>query len=302
MRLRYKIMICAAALDAVIVFVAALGSSSGNRLDPPTVSRGQPQEEHESHASKHHADSDGNQSHTSTAPSIESDKPIIHYWVSTEPKQESEWYTTPEGWTAAFTGGLFIATFGLWIFTGLLWNATRKAVLDGNEAIKLARDEFIVTHRPRIRVRDIKFDEFYESNDLSIYLSHDDDFMINIEIVNIGESAAKIAAIRYVAAFTKKGKRFFMSYKLLYETEIAKDAIISIGESNLVILPCKAKMASIGFGMMAPRQFPNEWDLVFAGEILYEDRSGIKRLTGFCREYSDGRFKRDPENPYEYED
>ena len=40
----------------------------------------------------------------------------------------------PDWWVAIFTGLLFIATFGLWIFTALLWWTTRKAVADGQKS------------------------------------------------------------------------------------------------------------------------------------------------------------------------
>ena len=41
--------------------------------------------------------------------------------------------------TAIFTGLLFFATFGLWIFTALLWNSTRRAVRDGQAAVVAAQ-------------------------------------------------------------------------------------------------------------------------------------------------------------------
>lgn len=41
---------------------------------------------------------------------------------------------------AGFTGALFAATAGLWIFTALLWRTTRRAVIDGEKAIKVATD------------------------------------------------------------------------------------------------------------------------------------------------------------------
>jgi hypothetical protein len=44
-------------------------------------------------------------------------------------------------WTLAFaTSGLFLATTGLWFFTYLLWTSTRRAVVDGEKAINVARE------------------------------------------------------------------------------------------------------------------------------------------------------------------
>lgn len=42
-------------------------------------------------------------------------------------------------WLAAFTGCLFVSTTGLWIFTGLLWRSTKRAVEGEAEAIKIAK-------------------------------------------------------------------------------------------------------------------------------------------------------------------
>jgi hypothetical protein len=51
---------------------------------------------------------------------------------------EEHWYGVPDWWTAGFTGALFVATTGLWVFTGFLWWTTRRAVRDGAASIKAA--------------------------------------------------------------------------------------------------------------------------------------------------------------------
>jgi hypothetical protein len=60
--------------------------------------------------------------------------------VGDKTRAESQWYASPDWWTAGFTGALFIATTGLWIFTALLWRTTRQAVIDGEQAIKAAAE------------------------------------------------------------------------------------------------------------------------------------------------------------------
>jgi len=48
-----------------------------------------------------------------------------------------------------------IATIVIAIFTCCLWFSTRKLWKTTNESVKLGRDEFIATHRPKLRVHSV---------------------------------------------------------------------------------------------------------------------------------------------------
>lgn len=52
-------------------------------------------------------------------------------------QQEGNW-NSPEGWTAIFTGGLFVATLLLWFFTALMWLTTRRVANEGKVSIEAA--------------------------------------------------------------------------------------------------------------------------------------------------------------------
>src|ERR1700750_2803800 len=50
----------------------------------------------------------------------------------------------PEGWTALFTCALFVSTVGLWQVTG--------------QSVRLARNEFLSSQRPRVYVHSVEID------------------------------------------------------------------------------------------------------------------------------------------------
>jgi hypothetical protein len=79
--------------------------------------------------------------HTIAAqPSIASDDAgYDHRPTSPNSEEASDWYTKPDWWIAGFTAALFFATTGLWVFTWLLWQSTRRAVIDGEKALNVAQ-------------------------------------------------------------------------------------------------------------------------------------------------------------------
>ena len=99
--------------------------------DPPGPSGGNTQGEHKAAPAEKHGDSNYT---INTAPNA----PILvkiqhtqeHGPVSAKTESERSWYATPDWWVAGFTGLLFGATAGLWIFTALLWGTTKQAVTD----------------------------------------------------------------------------------------------------------------------------------------------------------------------------
>lgn len=56
---------------------------------------------------------------------------------------DPEWVTKPDWWTAVFTCLLFIATSGLWIFTGFMWAATKRAA----DAARVSADALPIVER-----------------------------------------------------------------------------------------------------------------------------------------------------------
>lgn len=58
--------------------------------------------------------------------------------VAPKTENKSYWYANPDWWVAWFTGLLFLATAGLWWFTALMWNETRKLGKDSVKASEAA--------------------------------------------------------------------------------------------------------------------------------------------------------------------
>jgi predicted carbohydrate-binding protein with CBM5 and CBM33 domain len=63
---------------------------------------------------------------------------VQHVESRVESAEQGEWFYKADWWVAICTFLLFVATSGLWLFTGLLWRETRRAVVGGEEAAKAA--------------------------------------------------------------------------------------------------------------------------------------------------------------------
>ena len=107
---------------------------------PPPPGRGYAQTEQQSASSNEHHNGDDDKRVAQYTPFvvINLNNSTVHDEVGTKANEESGWYTRPDWWVAFFTGMLFLATVGLWIFTALLWRTTRRAVVDGEKAILVA--------------------------------------------------------------------------------------------------------------------------------------------------------------------
>jgi hypothetical protein len=79
------------------------------------------------------------------------------------------------------------ATVFIALFTFTLWWSTRGMLQATNETIRLARDEFISTHRPKMIVRQFQLDPFKPDTVLSSSCS----------VINVGSTEG---ILRYVAA------------------------------------------------------------------------------------------------------
>ena len=135
-------------------------------------------------------------------------------------------------------------------FTKTLANVTGKSV-------DLARDEFISTHRPRLRVRGIQTDAPH----ISTY----------IKVVNVGETTATITGVTAVLARKQGSKWLPQGPDLSKPTPLLApaEAVVKAGEER-------------GFGFF-PNGVPNgDAPLFFVGLIKYVDALGTERTTGFA--------------------
>jgi len=106
----------------------------------------------------------------------------------TLPNGSPAWYADPDWWVAGFTAALFVATTGLWAFTGMLWWSTRRAVIEGQRGVQAATlqaQAAINSERPFVYVNNI---ELVHRSDDTIYFV--------IEFRNYGKTPAFIMDIK----------------------------------------------------------------------------------------------------------
>jgi hypothetical protein len=155
---------------------------------------------------------------------------------------------------------IFIAAFTatLWVSTHLLWKA-------GRDQIKLAREEFIATHRPRVIVRFIQ-GPFHENG---VY-----DEFVWVTIANIGETKATI--IELGCDLARRTDRNAWVYPGL---QAAPKPISPIFLESGARHTFKVR-AHIPEAMIFTHA---DYELCVVGCIRYKDDNGRRLETGFLR-------------------
>lgn len=190
-----------------------------------------------------------------------------------------------EGFSLVFTTA---ATVVMAIFTVSLSKSTKKMWRTTRNQLKLASDEFVTTHRPRIVVA--TFDA---------KIIADESIEISFICINAGETTAVLK--RRIWSFCigethhKKGRR-------------GEDIFLPInlvpGERHVftTLFPIKGDAEILAFSMA--RLGNGGQKIFFKGSIPYEDKSGIYRETGFCRFYDPDTERwckvDDPDYEYSY--
>jgi len=183
-----------------------------------------------------------------------------------------------------------IATIFIAAFTIVLAIVTRRQGLLTREAIKLARDEFNATHRPKLRVRRMR--------------PHPTDCTpvgVQYAMVNVGETTAIIKRHELTATI------YLTTLCTQPDDSEAKQTPQSItldcpqlegGESRLFYFSTNIdSQYGLGWGMANS-------NLKIRGIVEYEDGVWIKRRTGFLRTYDVtlGCFRKSGDAEEEYED
>jgi hypothetical protein len=244
--------------------------------------------------------------------------------------------------TALFTIVLSISTIGLWTATNKLYDAGERqlklievnaaeqsrttqeslkiagqqtAILGAQTDIALkqkeiARQAFIVTHRPRLRVRHVSIKD--ESAHIGLplfFFNQGDKIEGGLVVVNVGGSNAIVINTRYRIYFSKDGLPAAVPYdgdgfrtNLLFPEQV-----LTVGEScatpiaDVIIMDNPALPPEAGLELRAFER--GNWKIYVMGQIKYRDESGVERFMGFCREGGkDGRFRPVDDIDYEYED
>ena len=194
---------------------------------------------------------------------------------------ESFWHKTRCDPVSAFT-------FVLAAFTVILAGATLGLLNTGNRQTRLAREEFLASHRPRLVLRRVMFDE-----ETVAFPAERPRFMV--EIANVGDSEAVISrlAIRMLPLVDLAGAPWRMRRELeLVDPQFNQfnDVRIPNGGSHAIIVQQDERVnAAIelertflrGQGSMTN---PHVHTLYCLGYVEYRDSTGKSpRRTGFIR-------------------
>ena len=197
----------------------------------------------------------------------------------TEEISGAEW--TAEERIADFTFWLTAFTFVLGVGTLFLWWETRKSG-------RLAREEFIATHRPRIAVRFIQEWSRDEGHD-----------SVNVVIVNTGETTATVEGIGSDLARRNRKTLDWVAPGLrasVANSEPIEPFKLAGGEAHSWNVAARTRWGlADAFG---------DVELCAVGQIFYRDDNGVMRETGFFRIYDEAakRFIPSSYSEDEYQD
>jgi hypothetical protein len=192
---------------------------------------------------------------------------------------KSFWEKVTSDPIAMFNLILAFSTVGLWVATISMSRA-------GNNQIKLAREEFIATHRPKIRIHAVEIK----------HREVDDKVFIGASILafNVGESVAKNVEVR---------GQIFMGPRFALDVQ---RPIVKAFPEVLSGQKLRADIDSDCQVSTAVAGRRNGIICYYLGWIAYWDEAGNRRETGFCLQPESGAnggrwvSANQPEHEYEY--
>ena len=205
----------------------------------------------------------------------------------------SEFFESYNGAITAF------ATFVIACFTATLWFVTYKQSRLTQQSIDISRAEFIVTHRPRLRIRRIwpvGKTTFLNNTGTNI----------RIIVANIREAEARVTQLTTNMVFERdKTRRGFFQADTTTSQYGDKPIVVMRGKQAIIDATATLDINPIIYDHNARGR---QYEAIAIGVVEYEDALGGKYLTGFSRLYDpdSNRFqvvpKDDPEADREYED
>lgn len=200
-------------------------------------------------------------------------------------------YTSSEWWLVYITGALVAATLGLMCYTARLWRETQ-------ESIKLARAEFLSTHRPKIIVRAIYRDDAPNNEQQPAP-------QVTFSIANVGSTPATIFEI----SATVMSIDWDLCARPAYAPSAKHNTVIHIGNPLPITIPIQDDVAAqqdmaSGFYQGNSAFDTSKESICCFGYILYRD--SIERIyrTAFLRRYnpSTSHWDKVDDPDYEYQD
>lgn len=234
---------------------------------------------------------------------------------STEHAEQANDYASSEWWLVWVTLILAVITAILACYTAKLWGATKTLAEDARntadrqagdtqeslfmarDSIRLAREEFISTHRPKLIVRRIAINI---SNDI---------LEIEFVIANIGATSADIMEVS--TNLLLPDTRYFLPaippYGASLDLPITLESGASVTHAHRATVDETTRFHFLsGYSPDEPADFVHgSVPMIFFGFIAYKDQTIIRRReTAFLRTYdfTSKRFTTVNDPDYEYQD
>jgi hypothetical protein len=193
------------------------------------------------------------------------------------------------------------ATIAIAIFTYFLVKVTGTQARLTREGLDLARQEFIATHRPRVVARWFEIEQPIEGEVVKGHFT----------IVNTGITPAFVTRIGADAVSNRDGQWLAdapesaaKSLPKIIRLESGEAAICPFASKHPLFEEPTMRETHGGITMIQTWPAKPEVYLYVAGEIIYNDLSGIERHTGFLRRFDprSNLFMPGEGSEYEYAD
>jgi hypothetical protein len=164
-----------------------------------------------------------------------------------------------------------IASFIIAAFTATLWIATKQQGFVTLESLRLAREEFISTHRPKIIIHTVDVARFANAGNPESIGSGMDKVGAVFLCINKGRTPALNIEVRGAT----------MASQNIPDAKIQRPIIKTVDslESGIKI------WTEIDTGRSFQEMFAFRQPIYFIGTIAYFDKSANRRETGFCYEF-----------------
>jgi hypothetical protein len=204
------------------------------------------------------------------------------------------WIGDPDNLTAISTATIALFTIVLVIVGYVQARLVRRTVDLTRQELALARDEFLATHRPKIKIKHVW---------LTSPLQHTNPIIIKVVCVNAGTSSAILTEFAWGVLVRTKEHFLPVNYEWKNKAVINRPELnsgINYHLPGITYTLSKDQLAAISSGHSK---------LYCIGYIHYADRLGNVRTTAFCRELQLGilagsyRFivPKDADPDYEYD-
>ena len=202
-----------------------------------------------------------------------------------------------------------VFTIVLAVFTGRLWYSTEKLWSVTNQSVELARNEFLSSHRPQMRLK-----HMWLTDDTAWRLGGA--LEVNLDIVNIGNTEGLITWVNYISILLPPGQR--LPQRPPYdEMPFGPDMRITRFGTFLQLGAGVTLARPVCDGtILDPQQIHDvlwgQQRLFLIGTIEYFDQGQGLRQTAFCRRLTFnaypptpgdlGRFDKEDDPDYEFEE